>query len=442
MIEQKGWRVTSAGRQMAALVLALGGLATVAASAAPAVAPIITPTPAPSGTATSAALGAQVADWAQIAAARLTQVPLGLPAMPNAANTGAAAIALGRKLFFDRRLSLNGTMSCAMCHVPEQAFANNELAVAIGINGLSARRNAPTSINVGFYQVLFQDGREFSLETQFFSPLLAANEMGNPSVGHVIAKLNALDDYRGRFEAALGGPPGPERIGQALAAYQRSLVAGDSRFDRWLFGAQADALSPQEQHGYRLFTGKAGCSACHQIADDHALFTDQRFHDNGYGWMREQQRQRPPSRRRVQLAPGQFVMVERSVIDSVSEPPREDLGRYEITLDPVDRWRYRTPQLRNVALTAPFMHDGGFSTLAQVLAFYNQGGAPHPGQSPLIRPLGLNASELDALQAWLGALNSPAPALAQLVVEARSERPDSYRRSGDSATDTAAARSE
>ncbi len=370
-------------------------------------------------------------DWTLTAYER-GQLPMpGLPLLPKIDATITAAqsrarIALGRKLFFDRRLSLNGTMSCGMCHVPEQAFTNNELSVAIGINGKSARRNAPTLINVGYYETLFLDGRDHRLETQFFSPLLAANEMANPSVGHVIAKLKNLSPYPAMFDKAFG--PGanvltPDHIGLSLAAYQRTLLAGASRFDQWRFGGQPDALTARERQGFELFVGRAGCVNCHRIGDTDAIFTDQQFHDTGYGWMREQQRQHPGSVTRVELAPGQFVSVASEIIDSVGLAPPKDLGRYEVTLKPDDLWRFRTPQLRNVALTAPYMHDGGFRTLAQVLDFYNRGGAAHPAQSRLIKPLGLTSPQLRALQAFLLTLTSTG--LEQLVKEARVARPDS-----------------
>jgi cytochrome c peroxidase len=143
------------------------------------------------------------------ALARMAQPPLGLPpvSLPAENPPSAAKIALGRKLFFDRRLSHNGTMSCAMCHVPEQGFTNNELATPIGVEGRGLRRNAPTMLNVAYQQPLFHDGRETALETQVISPLLARDEMANPSIGYVIAKIAALPDYAGLFERAFGAGP-------------------------------------------------------------------------------------------------------------------------------------------------------------------------------------------------------------------------------------------
>src|SRR5262249_4921737 len=154
-------------------------------------------------------------------------------------------VELGRKLFLDRRLSPNGTMSCAMCHLPEQGFTSNELATPVGIEGRTVRRNAPTLLNVAFQRHLFHDGRAVSLEAQIWEPLLAANEMGNRSVGDVLDRIRALADYGGLFEKIFDGQGvSAGRLGQALAAYERTLVAGNSRFDRWRYGRDSSALTP------------------------------------------------------------------------------------------------------------------------------------------------------------------------------------------------------
>ncbi|MDX1604545.1 MAG: cytochrome c peroxidase [Candidatus Competibacterales bacterium] len=330
--------------------------------------------------------------------------PLGLPPLPVPADNPLtpAKIALGRKLFFDRRLSLNNTQSCAMCHIPEQGFTNNELATAVGFEGRSVRRNAPTLLNVGYGQLLFHDGRETRLEQQVWAPLLAGNEMANPSVAAVIGPLERLPDYRGLFEAAFGRGPDMLTVGQALASYQRSLNAADSPFDRWYYGGDDQALGEAARRGFGLFTGEAGCSACHRVNEDNALFTDHRLHNTGLGWYESMKRE--PEQRKVQLAPGVFVDVDSALIESAAEPPPNDLGLYEITQDPADRWKYRTPGLRNVALTAPYMHNGAFATLAEVIEFYDQGGFPHELQSPLIRPLGLSERQKADLVAFLESL--------------------------------------
>ena len=331
--------------------------------------------------------------------------PLGLPAVPQPVDNPLSAdkVALGRKLFFDRRLSLNDTISCAMCHVPEQGFTSNELATAVGLEGRSVRRNAPTVYNTAYARRLFHDGREDTLEQQVWGPLLAYNEMANPSVGAVLDKIRRTPDYRGLFERAFDGRgPGMETLGMALASYQRTLVSANSAFDRWHFGGQSDALGESAGRGFALFTGKAGCVACHTIDEHDALFTDDEMHNTGTGY-RESMGIRPPQTR-VQLAPGVFVDVDQEVIDAVGAPAPADLGLYEVTQNPGDRWKYRTPSLRNVALTAPYMHNGSLGSLQDVVRFYNEGGVPNELQDPRIRPLGLSEAEVEDLVAFLQSL--------------------------------------
>jgi cytochrome c peroxidase len=332
--------------------------------------------------------------------------PLGLPplALPADNAPNAARIELGRRLFLDRRLSLNRTMSCAMCHVPEQGFAHNEMRVAVGIE------------NAAYHERLFHDGREIALETQVWSPLLARNEMANPSVGFVIETLRGLDDYPALFEAAYGRGPSMQTIGGALASYQRTLLSGDSSFDRWRYGGDDEALSPAARRGFELFTGKAGCNACHLVGPESALFTDDRFHNTGVGVARTSRTTTGTAT--VPVAPGEIRTVDTSGFDHLGRVPPPDLGRYEVTLRPEDRWAFRTPTLRNVALTAPYMHDGSLPTLDDVVGFYDEGGVPNEGLDPLIRPLGLATAERDDLVAFLRALTGSN--VPDLVADARS----------------------
>ena len=299
--------------------------------------------------------------------------PLGLPDMPAGAPITAAGIELGRRLFFDRRLSFNGTLSCAMCHIPEQGFTQKELATPVGIEGRSVKRNAPTLYNVAYRKTLFFDGREDNLEQQIWSPLLAANEMGNPSVGTVLRRLRSIGEYDAVFAALYGEGIGMETLGRALAEYQRALLSADSPFDRWYFGGDTNAVTDSVKRGFALFVERS-CSDCHQFQDDHAHFTDDGFHNTGLGLQRSMQ----PSRR-LQLAPGVFV--ERT--NDTLVPRFSDLGRYEATGVSSDRWKFRTPGLRNIAVTAPYMHDGSLSTLANVIEFYDAGGRakPRPGSA-------------------------------------------------------------
>lgn len=337
--------------------------------------------------------------------AYLETPPLGLPPIPVPAGNPISLdkVELGRLLFFDRRLSHNDTFSCAMCHVPEQGFSSNEMATAVGIEGRTVRRNAPTIYNVAYLERLFHDGRETTLEQQIWGPLLARNEMGNPSVGQVIEQLGSIAEYRARFARAFDGrPPSMETLGAALASYQRLLVSANSPFDRWYFGAVDDALNDEQKAGFGLFTGKAGCSACHLVNPEWALFTDNRMHNTGVGFRRSMSK--PPATTRVQIAPGEHVTVRGDVVAAASERPPNDLGLYEITEDPADRWKYRTPTLRNVALTAPYMHDGSISTLEDVIDFYDRGGVDNELRDPLLRPLGLTGEEARQLMSFLRAL--------------------------------------
>ena len=336
---------------------------------------------------------------------RLAQQPvLGLPKIPVPQDNPLSRekIELGRKLFYDRRLSLNNTFSCAMCHIPEQGFTSQEQATAVGIEGRTVRRNSPTIYNVAFQERLFHDGRESSLENQVWGPFLARNEMGNPSVGFVVDKIKRLPDYRGLFERAFRRGPSMETVGQAIASYERTLVSGNSPFDRWRFGQQKDALSKPAQEGFQLFTGKAGCANCHTVSDRYALFTDNQLHNTGLGYLESMKKE--PEHRRVQVAPGIAFDMDAKTLAQVSEEKPGDLGLYEITQDPADRWKYKTPSLRNIALTAPYMHNGAFATLREVVEFYNRGGEPNENLDPLIRPLNLNAVEIDDLVAFLQSL--------------------------------------
>jgi cytochrome c peroxidase len=331
--------------------------------------------------------------------------PLGLPAVPVPEENPVTQekIALGRKLFFDRRLSLNDTFSCAMCHVPDQGFTSNELAMAVGIEGRSVRRNAPSIYNSAYARLLFHDGREDTLEQQVWGPLLARNEMANPSVGYVLNKIRGIDDYRDLFESAFDGRcVSMETLGMALASYQRTLVSADSAFDRWYYANEADALTASAQRGFRLFTGKAGCVACHVVDENNALFTDQHLHNTGTGYRASMGIK--PEKETVVIAPGVTIDIDRSIIDKVGEKAPADVGRYEITQNPDDRWKYKTPTLRNIALTAPYMHDGSLSTLREVVDFYDAGGVPNELLDPLIKPLQLNDQQKQDLVAFMVSL--------------------------------------
>jgi len=330
------------------------------------------------------------------------QLGLPLAAEPEDNQNNTQKIALGRKLFYDRRLSLNNTFSCAMCHIPEQGFSSNEMATAVGIEGRTVRRNSPTIFNIAYAKLLFHDGRENTLEQQVWAPFLAHNEMGNPSIGYVVDKIKSLADYEGLFEQSFAKPANMLTIGKAIASYERSLNSANSPFDQWHFGKKSKAVKADVKKGFKLFTGKAGCSACHTIDNNYALFSDSLLHNTGIGYLDSMGVS--AGTQKIQIAPGVFIAVDRQQLESISEIKANDLGLYEITQNPKDRWKYKTPSLRNISLTAPYMHNGSLSTLEDVVRFYNQGGVSNEMLDPLIKPLDLTENEITELVAFLKSL--------------------------------------
>ena len=237
------------------------------------------------------------------------------------------------------------------------------------------------------------------------------DELANPSLDVVIERIRRLPDYAGLFEEAFGEGVGARTIGQAISTYERTLLAADSAFDRWRYGGDDDALGPLARQGFDLFTGKAGCVACHVLDEREALFTDHLFHDDGVGWI--------PSRDigagRLMTPRGLPVYADLNDPDAVPTP--SDMGRMEVTKEFVDMFRYRTPSLRNIELTAPYMHNGSFGTLEDVIAYYGDGGFRHFGIDPLVRDLKLDEGEKAALVAFLKSLT--AGNLEALIAEAQ-----------------------
>ena len=283
-------------------------------------------------------------------------------------------VELGRRLFFDPRLSRDGTVSCATCHRPELAFTDGRPR-ARGIGGQRGRRNTPSLVNCAYRRSLFWDGRAASLEAQALTPIENPHEMGH-SIAAVLAMLRQDDDYVRRFAAAFGSRDVTgERLAHALASFQRTLVGADAPFDRGFEDSADDAAGEASRaaaRGFALFEGKARCRFCHQGAQ----FTDERFHNTGVGW---------------------------------GEEPL-DLGAFEATGRDADRGRFRTPTLRGLVHTAPYMHDGSLATLRDVVDFYDRGAGPNPNVDAALRPLGLSAQEKDDLVAFLESLSGPAPA--------------------------------
>ena len=327
-------------------------------------------------------------------------------------------VKLGKKLFFDRRLSANGTLSCAMCHIPEQGFAQNQLATPVGFKGREVKRNSPTLLNVAFRTVLFHDGREFTLENQVWSPLLNSREMGNVSIGAVINRIQTLDNYEAEFQSIFNEEINVVNLGTALAAYERSLIAAGSPFDEWFYGKNETALSENEKLGYAIFI-RQGCNRCHIVNEFEAQFTDDIFHNTGIGFKQAMVDRRRESQV-IQLA--ETISIKST--QTFEGDKLNDLGRYEMTGRSSDRWRYRTPTLRNISLTAPYMHDGSISSLEEVIHFYMEGGIDNEGIDSDLQPFTLDTKEQGHLLSFLKSLTSPY--VEELITDARESEISDY----------------
>ena len=344
----------------------------------------------------------------------LAASPLGLPPVPVPENNPMTPekIALGDKLFHDERFSSTGDFSCATCHAREKAFTDSPLVKSQGIQGLIGTRNAPTVANAAFFSSQFWDGRSADMEDQALHPFTNPVEMGLPNHDPIVDIVREDPEYVQMFRDAFGIDPGEVTIAEvtaALASFQRTLVFGDSPFDRWYFGGDESAVSEQVKRGFDLFVDKARCQSCHAIEQDFALFTDNRFHNIGVGINRIQDD--IPSLAPeflLRKATGEDVDVAVLTDDRVSE-----LGRFAIT-DTLDEiGAFKTSTLRNIAVTAPYMHDGSVATLRDVVVHYNNGGVTNEGD-PVndflaggIRPLDLTDDEIDDVVAFMEALTSP-----------------------------------
>jgi cytochrome c peroxidase len=319
--------------------------------------------------------------------------PLGDPPdqrSPSAETSGKEIIALGQRLFFDPQLSGSGRTACATCHNPDFVYGDPR-PVSISDNGQPGLRHAPSLLNVGFRPHLMWDGRFGSLEEQAFGPFRPDGEMGIDIEG-ASARVARNPNYRLQFSHAFGQPPSPEGIVAAVAAFERTLVIGNSRFERFVFKKDERALTALEKYGLEVFTGRGHCVSCHAIfaprVSAFALFTDFGFHNIGIGF-----------------TGGGF----------------RDPGRGAVTLEEKDYGAFRTPSLRNVAATGPYMHDGSLRSLDEVIAFYDAGGQPNPNQSPILQPLGLSDQEKNGLVAFLQSLTDQEYQTTPIVSRAPSE---------------------
>jgi cytochrome c peroxidase len=306
-----------------------------------------------------------------------------------------ARVALGEKLFFDTRLSADGTVACATCHDVSRGFTDQR-PVSEGIRDQLGRRNAPTTMNTFVLQSLFLDGRAPTLEAQAKLPIVNPIEMGQPD-GAAATKAIADDpDYQRMFQAAYGRLPNYDDIGRAIANFERTLVFLDSPFDKFLAG-QSDAISEQAQQGWVLFNGKARCVSCHPLNRSNPLGTDNRFHNIGVS-ARHQDFEKLARQALAELQKqGGLDAVDRLALST----DMSELGRFLISKDRSDIGGFRTSQLRNIGITGPYMHDGSMQTLWDVMDHYNKGGEANPYLDGGIEPLALSEDEINAVVALL-----------------------------------------
>lgn len=276
---------------------------------------------------------------------------------------------LGRMLFFDARLSADGSVSCATCHDARHSFTA-EAPVPSGVGGRLGSRRPPSLYDVGARTALFWDGRSPSLEEQALYPIVGATEMAN-TVQSVEAYVNAQAGYRDLFsQYSKARTLSSADVCAALAAFERTLVSPRSAFDQYYFGHDELALAPAAKRGWAIFSGKGNCIKCHAVSRSNRYFTDSTYHNTGVGVGNDQR----------------------------------DLGRFYSTISVADRGKFRTPSLRDVAARAPYMHDGSIKSLAEVVDYYNRGGTPNGELDPVVKPLHLTQNEVSDVVSFLQSL--------------------------------------
>ena len=313
--------------------------------------------------------------------------PLGLPPVPIPVDNPPTAetVELGRQLYFDPVLSVDGTVSCSTCHSPAFGMSDPK-PFSEGIRKQLGTRNSPTVLNSVYYSSQFWDGRAASLEEQAEGPMQNPVEMAHTLRG-VEQKLQADPHYVEQFQKAFG--PGRitiKRVENAIAGFERTMVSGNSPFDRWYYGHEERAVSDAVKRGFEVFRDpkKGNCAVCHEVNEHYALFTDNKFHNIGIG---------------------------------ASEEKIIDEGRYIVTHRDSDRGAFKTPSLRNIALTAPYFHDGSRKTLKDTIDFYVGGGNSNPHLDKEVHALDfLTGPERADLVAFMQSLTGDAPKLVPLPI--------------------------
>ena len=295
------------------------------------------------------------------------RLPLGLDlyrTIPEDNPLTSEKVKLGRKLFGDKILSRNRKLACKGCHQPKKAFTDGR-AKAVGVYGRQGNRSVPTLVNRAYGRAFFWDGRTSTLEEQVIKPIESESEM-DMTVPEVVERLKHKRRYRKMFRQAFGREINGQDLARALASYVRTIYSGDSPFDRYIYGDR-NALSDEARRGLRIFRGKGNCTACHVGP----TLSDEEFHNTGVAWRNSK-----------------FL----------------DDGRYTVTKLEKDRGKFKTPTLREIARTAPYMHDGSLTALKDVVDFYSDGGRENPYRDEEIRSLQLTAREKRGLLAFLKSL--------------------------------------
>jgi cytochrome c peroxidase len=324
-----------------------------------------------------------------------------------------AKIALGERLFFDGRLSADGTVACSTCHDPARAFTDGR-PTSIGIEGRVGQRNAPTILNALYNTTQFWDGRVKTLEEQAALPIVNPIEMGQPSLDAAVARIAAIAEYQDGFRAVFGRPPNGADLLRAIAAYERTQVSFGSPFDHFIAGDEK-AIDDSAKRGWELFNTRGRCNKCHALSEDKrdaTYFMDNDFHNIGIGIIRHDVV--ALARQAEQLInSGDPSAIDRAAIQT----DMSALGRFLITKKEADIASFKTPGLRNVLVTGPYFHDGSQETLWDVMDHYNKGdGLQNPYLDEDIQPLALTEGEIDDLVAFLASLTS-----ADYAAEGRKE---------------------
>lgn len=311
--------------------------------------------------------------------------------------TTEAKAKLGDKLFDDKRLSVDDTVACNTCHDPKNGFTVRT-ETAKGVRDQFGKRNAPTILNTLFFRTQFWDGRARLLEEQAKMPILNPIEMGQKDPKDVVAKLAAIPEYVTAFKQVFGHDVNWEDMARAIAAFERTKVSGEAPIDRFLRGKE-DALTPAQRRGWTLFNGQGRCVSCHAYNPTTPFFSDNRFHNIGVAAHKQDFGQLAASAAHSSTNPKE---IDRLALETNAS----ELGRFLVTHDRSDIGAFKTPTLREIVLTAPYMHDGSQATLWDVMDHYNKGGEPNPFLDGGIQRLGLSESEIDDLVELMNAFTS------------------------------------